>query len=491
MLAMAMGMQAAVNLPSLITDGMVLQQMADVRLWGTATPGATVTVSASWGENATATVGSDGKWQTTIKTPQGSYEEQTLEFFEGDGHGAISRTIARLSDKITRNGDVEKVSHILIGEVWLASGQSNMEMPLKGFGGACVKDGYKDAMNAAQEAPYIRMFNVERKQTFTPQENCNGQWMYPTFDNALLYSATAYYFAASLSNALKVPVGIVNASYGGTRVESWSSAQTCWEYPDVPKDSISVFNCTKWDFERPIVTYNAMFHPISRYSYRGIIWYQGCGNVGNYSTYSVRLANMVRQWRSELALGDIPFYQVEIAPYIYGASENATGGAMLREQQYQAQYMIPNCDIVCTNDLVEPMERYNIHPREKRTVGLRLAMLALNKTYGRKDLPCSGPRFDRSKFRIEGNKAVVGFVTNQFGICRNYGLEGFEIAGADRVFHPAQAEFKWQTNEVFLTSSEVPQPVAVRYCFKDFQIGNLIGGAEMPLFPFRTDDWEK
>lgn len=464
--------QAKITLPSLITDYMVLQQQTSARLWGEATPDVKISIHTSWGSTAETKADKYGKWQISISTPKASQEEQSIEIKEEK-----------------KSGDIVSIKGILIGEVWLASGQSNMEMPLKGFGGSCIKNGALDAMNANRESPYVRMFNVERKQTFTPQSSCNGAWHKPTFENALEYSATAYYFASTLSNALGVPVGIVNASYGGTRVESWTPAEICRQYPDIPQDSIGVWNFTKWSFERPMVTYNAMFHPISQYTYKGIIWYQGCGNVSTYQTYAIRLANMVQHWRKELNLGDIPFYQVQIAPYIYGENENGIGGAMLREKQYEACELIPNCDIVCTNDLVLPIERHNIHPQEKRSVGLRLCLLALNKTYGMKDIACSGPRFDKNKFRIDGDTAIVGFTTNQYGICRNYGIEGFEIAGEDKIFHCAKADFRWQTNEIYLTTPEVPHPVAVRYCFKDFQIGNLIGGNDLPLFPFRTDNW--
>lgn len=467
--------RAEVKLPSLIADDMVMQQKSDVRLWGWATPGEKVSVKSSWGATASATADKDGRWLTKIHTPEASYQEQTLTI------GSQEQ-----GKKKSQAGNGEVTMRVLIGEVWLATGQSNMEMPLKGFGGACVKNGASDAMHAMQESPYVRMYNVERRQTFTRQECCNGKWLTPTFDNALEYSATAYYFASALSNALQVPVGIVNCSYGGTRVESWSSAETCREYPDVPQDSIGVFGAGRPSYERPLVTYNAMFWPIRQYTYKGIIWYQGCGNVADWQNYSYRLQRMVEQWRKELDLGTLPFYQVQIAPYDYGEQGKAP---RLREQQEKACSMIPNSDIICTNDLAESFERFNIHPREKRAVGLRLSLLALNQTYGRKEIPCHGPHYDPQKTRISGDTITVGVTTNNYGICRNYDIKGFEIAGEDRVFHPANANFNWRDNSFSLTSPEVKNPVAARYCFRDFQIGNVIGGYELPLMPFRTDDW--
>lgn len=462
--------EAKLKLSTLISDNMVLQQQSEVRIWGESGAGAKVQISVSWSkEKYTSTTDAEGNWLVSIKTPKASYDTHSITISEG-------------RDKVT-------VKNILIGEVWLASGQSNMEMPLKGFAGCCVQNGTEDAMKAHIESPYVRMFKVKKTQSLHEQKYCEGTWDEPTFTNALEYSATAYYFASALSNALQVPVGIVNSSYGGAHVESWTSSDVCKQYSDIPQDSLGIYNFGSYDFDRPMLMYNAMFAPIKNYTYRGIIWYQGCSNVGHADVYAERLANMVKLWRSDLALGDIPFYQVELAPYIFGSGKDDIGGALLREAQMNATSIIPNSDIISTNDLTLPIEVYNIHPSRKRPVGQRLSYLALNKVYGMADVPTSGPRFDKSKFRIEDNKAIVGFITNQFGICRNWGLEGFEIAGADKKFYPATAEFHWQTNEVYLTSDSVPAPVAVRYCFKDFQIGNMIGGYELPLFPFRTDNW--
>jgi len=473
--------EAKITLPSLLCDNMVLQQQTDARLWGKATAGSTITIISSWdNKSQTCIVGADGKWNIAIPTPSASYHTYTLTISEANGTGKNTK----VADNVTLND-------ILIGEVWLASGQSNMEMPLKGFAGCCVKDGAKDAMNAHIEAPFVRMFTVKKCQNLAPQEDCEGQWNTPTFKNAMEFSATAYYFASALSNSLGVPVGIVNSSYGGAHVESWTSREVCKQYTDIPQDSIGIYNFGSWDFDRPMLMYNAMFCPIKNYTYKGIIWYQGCSNIGHEDVYPQRLKNMVDSWRKELRLGNIPFYQVQIAPYISNSTPDETVSARLREAQDKACNIIPNCDIVCTNDLVLPIECYNIHPSDKRTVGIRLSFLALNKTYGMTEIAYSGPRFDEKKFHIDGNKVIVGFITNNFGICRNWGLEGFEIAGNDRVFHPASAEFHWQTNEVYLTSPDVPEPIAVRYCFKDFQIGNLIGGNELPCFPFRTDNWER
>lgn len=495
MLAVVASISAKIKLGSLLTDNMVMQQNSEVMIWGEAEPGTVVNITPSWSRQiVSVTADKSGRWQGYVNTLAASYDAHDL-------------TISAGTERIT-------LHDILFGEVWLASGQSNMEMPLEGFGGCCVKDGAHDAMVASADAPYVRMFTVKKSQSMHEQRYCEGTWQTTSFPETLKFSATAYYFARSLSAALRCPVGIVNSSYGGAHVESWSPQSLCEQYPDIPTDSASVYNFGDWEYDRPLLMYNAMFCPIKDYTYKGIIWYQGCGNVGHADVYAERLANMVRHWRQELGQGDIPFYEVEIAPFEYGdgsapyaTRETNTGGqgALLREAQMSATELIPNSGLVGMNDACEPYERWNIHPRNKSMVGDRLAFMALNKTYGYKDLVCEGPKADVSSLRLlkayelpadekrlEGTKELIASIKLQGGskgICRTFDLSGFEIAGEDQVFHPCTAIFRWQTNEVFLTSPDVPKPVAVRYCFRDWMPGGVIGGNELPLYPFRTDKW--
>lgn len=460
-------LEAKVKLPSLIGDNMVLQQQAEVRLWGSATPQAEVRVTPSWsGQSAACRADREGNWQLTLSTPEAGYTPYEITFDDGE--------------KTT-------LKNVLVGEVWLAAGQSNMQMPLKGFGGCCVQGGIEAAIGAATTAPGVRMFNVPMRQSYTPQEACGGQWMTTrSFTDVMEFSATAFYFASLLSNALQVPVGIVNCSYGGTRVESWLPRDILQGYPDIPTDSAAISRVQP-DYERPMLTYNGMFRAVRRCTVKGIVWYQGCSNVGSYATYADRLATMVKHWRGELALGDLPFYFVEIAPYDYGSGDRANG-ARLREAQFKAQSLIPNSGMISTNDLAEPFERYNIHPRRKQPVGSRLAYMALNRTYGKRQVCCEGPQY--KSWTAKGNEAWVAFDHLDMGICRNYDIRGFEVAGEDRVFHPADKVWlHWQTNELVVSSEKVDRPVAVRYCFRDFLPGTLIGGNELPAVPFRTDDW--
>ena len=457
---------AKVRPASLITDNMVLQQQTNARIWGEADPGSEVTVTPSWnGKAYTTTTDRTGQWSLAVETPKASYDKHSITISDGE--------------PLTLN-------NILIGEVWLASGQSNMEMPLKGFPGCCVKDGYDEIAGAWRNADRIRFFTVPLNKSYTLLDSVNAVWTVPSADTAPDYSATAWYFANRLADVLGVPVGIVSDAHGGAKVESWTPREILETYPDVsldPKDIEAMVH-----YHRPMLMYNAMFNPVKNYTYNGIIWYQGCSNVSNYEVYAQRLANMVKHWRAEIGLGDIPFYSVEVAPYEYGEPNETGRAAWLREAQRKAIELIPNSGIIGTSDLAEPYERFNIHPGNKAAVGHRLGDLALNRTYGKTQFPVDGPTYKGHKF--QNGEAWVALDTPGYGICRNYDIKGFEVAGPDKVFHPADSVWlHWQTNEMVVSSRQVPNPVAVRYCWRDFLPGNLHGGNYLPLTPFRTDDW--
>ncbi len=465
LLASALTANAKVGLPHLICDNMLLQQQTEVRLWGTAAPNAQVRVTPSWsGQDVACQADAEGNWMLTVATPEAGFTPYEITFDDGEP------TV---------------VKNVLIGEVWLASGQSNMEMPLKGFAGCCVAGSAQEIIQASAERG-IRFFMVPKKQSYEPETDCEGTWQMPDIETAPDFSATAWFFAKSLSHALQVPVGIVCSAYGGSKVESWMNHAQLEQYPDINlnPDSIAAIEP---DYYRPMLMYNGMLKPLENYTVKGIIWYQGCSNVGNHDTYAGRLADMVREWRTEWGLGELPFYFTEIAPYDY--SGDGVQAAYLREAQFKAQSLIPGSAMISTNDLVEPYEIYNIHPRRKQDVGQRLSYLALNLTYGKKQFHCFGPQY--KSWTVKGNEAWISFDHLEMGICRNYDLQGFEVAGEDRVFHPADDVWvHWQTNEVVVSSSEVPEPAAVRYCFRDFQPGTMIGANELPTVPFRTDDWE-
>lgn len=459
-------LNAKVKLPSLIADNMVLQQQAEVKLWGTATPETEVRITPSWnGRTVTCYSGRDGKWMVKLSTPKAGYTPYHISFDDGE--------------KLM-------IENILIGEVWLAGGQSNMEMPLRGFYACPVEGGAEEIINASNERG-LRLFTVPKAQSYVPQAMCGGGWNTPTVESAASFSAVAWFFAKAVNHALQVPVGIINCSYGGSRVESWTSRELVKTYPDICLNKDSIEQMT--EFLRPVLMYNAMLKPVQNYTIKGFIWYQGCSNVDAYETYADRLIRMVELWRKEWGQGDIPFYYVEIAPHLYREKSQIGKAAFLREAQRKAVELIPNSGMVSTNDLVDPYERYNIHPRQKRKVGLRLSYMALNRTYGLKQLYCSSPQY--KSLDVVGGKAILSFKHLEEGICRYCDYEGFEIAGDDKVFYPAdKVRFLWQTGQLEVSSQKVSSPVAVRYCFRDFQLGNMIGGNELPLVPFRTDNWD-
>lgn len=457
---------ARVRPSAMISDNMVLQQQANARLWGKADPSATIDITTSWdGKTYRTSADRLGDWSVAVATPEASFTPYTITISDGE--------------PLT-------IGNVLVGEVWLASGQSNMQMPLKGFPGCCVKDGYKEIAASGDWADKVRFFTVPLTQSYEPLDTVDARWAVPSPGEAKEFSAVAWHYAKQMSQVLNVPVGIVSAAYGGARVESWTPREILATYPDVSLDPKDVDAMTH--YLRPLLMYNAMFNPVKPYTYKGIIWYQGCSNVKSWDTYAERLATMVTDWRKEIGLGDIPFYAVEIAPYEYDAPGEEGNSPRLREAQWEAVKMIPNADMISINDLVEPYERYNIHPADKESVGRRLCDLALNKTYGHTEFPAGSPRYKGHRF--DGEKAWVAISSPNDGVCRNYDIRGFELAGEDKVFHPADdVSFHWQTNEVVVSSSKVKRPVAVRYCWRDFQSGTLHGGNYLPLIPFRTDEW--
>lgn len=448
-------------LPSMISNGMVMQQKSNVRLWGT-TPhaGGNVVIKTSWSDKTTTCrADNDGNWQTEIATPAASYEPQTLT----------------ISD-----GEPVELSDVLIGEVWLAAGQSNMEMPLRGFDN-CPVENSTETIITANEQRGVRIFTVPKEQSYEPQTQCKGEWRRSEARYAADFSATAFHFATTVSRALQVPVGIVVCAYGGSRVESWLPRDILKDYADIDLSKDGMEKTVGW--ERPMLMYNAMFCPVKRYTYKGVIWYQGESNVGHCDTFADRMETMVGLWRKEIGLGDIPFLSVEIAPYCgYGGN-----GALLRELQHGMARRISNFACVSTNDLVYDYERKQIHPCQKRQVGFRLALAALNKTYGQWWTACEGPTY--KDMHTEGNRAVLSFSNAQGGFSRLLGIRGFEVAGEDHVFHSADTVTVGDKPTITVSSAQVTHPVAVRYCFHDFMPGNLSGTTGLPVVPFRTDNW--
>jgi sialate O-acetylesterase len=445
-----------VKLPAIFGDNMVLQQKTDAAIWGTAEKSATVKVITSWnGKLYTVKAGSDGKWKVKVATPSagGPYE--------------IS-----ISDSKTL-----KLKNVLIGEVWVCSGQSNMEMPVKGYFNQPVT-GSNSAI-ATSSNPGIRMFTVEKATSLQPAADFKGSWQVCEPENVSEFSATGYFFGLYLNKILNVPVGLINTSWGGTRIEPWISESGIkrFDFVTLPdKNQQGTLSP-----QTPTVLFNAMVNPMVGYGIKGAIWYQGESNRNEADKYQVLLPGMVENWRSLWGVGDFAFYYMQIAPFDYG-----TGGlnsAYLREAQLKASKAIPNIGMACIMDLGE---KENIHPADKKTGSERLALLALKKTYGKAGFACSGPTF--KNMTVEGAVVKLTFTDAENGLT-SFGkeLSCFEVAGANKRFMPAKA---FITDEgVTLMCPYVTDPVAVRYAFKDFIVGDLFNTEGLPASSFRTDEW--
>ena len=472
--ALALGAQAKVRLPHMIGDNMVIQQQTDARLWGWAKPGKTVKVTTSWNsEVATAKADKDGKWLVKVKTPKAGYEPLTITFDDGE--------------PLT-------IGNVVAGEVWVCAGQSNMEMPVKGFGQCPVKD-YNQHVLDAVNSRGVRSLKIPSIMSSRPLDDAQCEWRQCSPKTVGEFSATGYFFARLLSRTLDIPVGIIEANKGGTRVESWLTKENLERYTDDPTDSVEI--CKKWpqyDYHRSLLWGNGTFNPILNYTVKGILFYQGCSNVGDPGDqYSQRLKLLVEQWRGQFGLGEIPFYFVQIAPFLYDDGMNGTSGALLREQQYKASQIIPNSSLVCINDLVYPYEYSQIHPAQKQPVGERLAYTALNRDYGFESVNYKSSSYKDMK--VSNDTVFIHTQDNYWCDAPFEDIHGFEVAGADKVFHPAEAHHFWQPGggycdeALIIVCPEVKQPVAVRYCFQNFQLGNVKNGGNLPLFPFRTDNW--
>ncbi|MGX5687829.1 sialate O-acetylesterase [Arcticibacter tournemirensis] len=457
-------LKAQVKLPSIFTDDMVLQQQSQVPVWGWAKEGSAVTVSTSWdGKRYSVKADKAGRWRATVSTPSAG--------------GPYELTIS--------DGTSVKLSNIMIGEVWLCTGQSNMEMPLKGFKGQPII-GSNDAILKSRNKN-LRIYTVPRSSQKEPQENSKpSSWKIAGPETVANFSATGYFFGRLLNEMLDVPVGLINVSYGGSTIEAWMDSAVLKSFPEIvipgKNDSIKVVNRT------PTTLFNGMLHPVIGYGIKGCIWYQGESNYERPDQYEGLLPSMVKRWRFLWSQGDFPFYYVQIAPYNYSQLPPYNYGgkfnsAYLRDAQRKSAAKIPNSAMAVVLDIGE---ENSIHPARKEEGGKRLALLALGKTYGLQGFGFASPEYE--SLAINGSVAVLKFVNAANGLT-SFGKEitNFEVAGKDKIFYPAKAAINGST--VSVSSPMVKDPVAVRYAFKDFIVGDLFGTDGLPVASFRTDEW--
>jgi sialate O-acetylesterase len=448
---------AAIRLPSIIGSHMVLQQNSKVLLWGWCNPGEKIKVYTDWSSQVDSTQGlNTAKWSLSIQTPIG-----------GGPHKII------LSTKGQDSPDAVVLEDVLIGEVWVCSGQSNMEMSAD-WNSMVLKD----VPNA--NYPNIHLFTIPRTTSDYPQENCSGTWVVCTPETMKHFSAAGYYFGKRISTQLNIPVGLISSNWGGTPAEVWTPKDEVLGRENLKQASLKLTNSNGWP-RSPGILYNAMIYPIIQYKIAGTIWYQGESNVGTNSTYTELFTLMIQDWRKAWGY-DFPFYYVQIAPF---SGYSGFDGALLRESQTQA-LSLPGTGMVVVSDLVDNIK--DIHPLNKQDVGLRLANLALVNTYGEKGIACLSPVFD--SYIIKGKSIELSFKNAENGlVARGGDPNEFMIAGDDGKYYPAKA--KIVKNKVIVSSPLVPTPKSVQFGFTNSSMPNLFSKEGLPVNLFRTDKGNK
>jgi len=437
---------AELKLPNVLGNNMVLQRGMPVPVWGTAAPGTKVTVEFGR-QKKRATASNKGKWQLAFAKMAATSQPQTM--------------------KISGKGEKIELKNILVGEVWLCSGQSNMAWHL---GGAARG---RQAIAAAKH-PRIRLFNIPCRQSGKPAADVNAAWQVCSPATAGRFSAVGYFFGARLLKDLDVPIGMINASWGGSPIEPWT--------PLAGYDLVAEFKTGKIKNRGNPTMHNGMVAPLLPFSIRGAIWYQGESNVNGAATYCARMKALILGWRKAWGQDDLSFYFVQLAPW-----SGYRGGMLpLQWEAQTATLAVPNTGMAVINDTVGNRVG-DIHPRQKTPVGNRLALWALAKDYGKKNLVYSGPLY--KSMEAKGGKIVIHFDHVGGGLASRNGkpLDWFTIAGEDKKFVGAKGVIVGDTIEV--SSDQVEKPVAVRFAWNKTARPNLMNKEALPAGPFRTDRW--
>ena len=487
---------ADVRLHPLFTDHTVLQQGKPVPVWGWADPGEKVSVK--FGNQTHATVADEhGRWSVNLKALKATAAPETLHV---TGKNAV------------------RVEDVVVGEVWICSGQSNMEWPMR-----ASANPEADIQGSANDL--IRLFTVQKNTSTRPLSNFSNPaahaWSVASPDSVRGFSAVGYYFGRDLQAALGVPIGLIHTSWGGSPAEAWTSPQTLRETHvyarDILPNAVNTLRNrktarAKWETDAAAATaagkpvpgkpfsgwlpsdlYNAMIEPLLPYAIGGAIWYQGESNAGRAWQYRSLFADMITDWRRAFCQGDFPFLAVQLAPWDKNRKRSIeditkepgeSDWAELREAQNHATEVLPKVGVAVITDVGD---KDDIHPTQKAPVGARLALLAQKIGYGKR-VTATGPVY-HSKVIADG-KVYLNFTSLAGGMKTSDGgaLKGFSIAGKDRKWHWATAEFRGP-NQIVVSCPDVPEPLAVRYGWADFPVVNLANGAGLPASPFRTDDW--
>lgn len=451
-----MNVTAQTRLPNFFSDGMVLQQQAEVKVWGWDNAQTQVTVHTTWGEKKVGTSDVNGRWEVRLNTPAAK---------------------AGLVHELAINGTKQiKINQVRLGEVWLASGQSNMAMAL-GADRDTISGGKEAIRNSGKEN--IHFFIVDLNTSPEPLSDVSGKWQAASPKHSGRFSAAAYFFAQKLYEKLKVPIGIMQSAKGGSRVEAWMDGITLSNHLPINYDD--------QEYNVPSCLYNGMLHPLEGYELKGMIWYQGERNrwyPDEYAKLFPDFLNMVRdKWEQTL-----PFYYVEIAPYEYSLPKDTVNSARIREVQYTS---LANMDKVGMVSTIDVGDCGNLHPPNKKDIGLRLANWALKDTYAIGEMAVSGPTYKDMVIDRATQSITINF-ENTYGGLSSFDkpLDGFEISGNDRVFYPATATINGK-GSVTVRSQSVSDPIAVRYAFTHCPKATLFNLAGLPASSFRTDKWER
>ncbi len=484
--------KADVKLPAIFGDHMILQQNTNASIWGTADSGEKITIFSSWGDEVEVKADAKGNWKTEIPTPKGSHTPQQI---------------------IIKGKNIVYLRNVLIGEVWLCSGQSNMSWSVKNS-----NNSYEEIKRA--NYPSIRFFHVPNTMAWEPQDDVNAHWEVCTSESAANKSAIAYFFGRNLREKLDVPVGLIISSWGGSGAQAWMEKETTkqeghqdivdWYDKHEKKMKEIRFEWVKstaeWranqvegktidystrpsrqklpgDNHIPFALYNAMINPLKTFSLKGALWYQGEANVNRANQYRTLFPAMIKSWRNVWNQDDFPFYFVQLAPYHYNDFDGFKS-AELRDAQLETLNKVENTGMVVTTDIGNAQD---IHPRKKQDVAYRLYLLALHD-YGMMHKGFSSPVYESSE--VQKRSLVIDFkYAKEISIRRGNIITGLTIAGKDQKFVPAQGEIV-NGNQLKVWSDKLKKPIAVRYGWSNAPFVNLVNEENLPLSPFKTDKWK-
>ncbi|GHE35757.1 sialate O-acetylesterase [Sphingobacterium griseoflavum] len=468
---------SSLKLSSMLQSKMVVQQNRPIRVWGEAAKGAMVSVKADWLTTPVIVQADDqGAFLAILDVPS----------VQGDPFAAHWL-------RVESGGEHIQLDSLLIGDVWLCSGQSNMQFSLQ--------EDYDAAQGIAKaDRPEIRLFNASLNFSDSPLDSLGGTWEICSPEFAKKFSAAGFYLASRLSDSLRYPIGVIFSGIGASAAQAYVPKWELANNPVLNKQYLEPYLSSSrskevidgsFSFEkvtRPYLLYNAMIHPLRHLAIKGICWYQGESNHEEREHFSLLMESLVRTWRTSFRQGELPFYFIQIAPYGHeGKDKSNRVDAFFREAQ-QKLCALNNVEMVVSMDVGDAND---LHPKRKRLLGERLADIALNRLYGHRDQTYRGPTYNFVQFNK--GKAIVNYTPTglEGGLKTNDGSVPayFELAGEDRVFHAATA--KITGNSVEVSSKKVSKPVALRYAFTNDAVTNLENGAGFPAVPFRTDQWQE